>query len=146
MSLKNINPKKTSSWKALESHFNEIKNVKIKELFKNNNRANSLTISWDKFTVDYSKNRLNKKTLKLLFNLANECDLENSIQKQFRGVKINKTENRAVLHTAVRSLKNSEIELAGINIIPSLEKTREKIKDFTNNVLSGKLKGSTNKK
>ena len=64
----------------------------------------------------------------------------------FCGQVINETENRAVLHTAVRSIKNSEIELDGVNIIPSLKKTREKIKDFTNNVLSGKLKGSTNKK
>ena len=145
MSLKNINPKKTSSWKALESHFNEIKNVKIKELFKNNSRANSLTISWDKFTVDYSKNRLNKKTLKLLFNLANECDLENSIQKQFRGVKINKTENRAVLHSATRANSNEKIFIDNINIVPSIIESRAKMKKFTDDILSGKLRGSTNK-
>ena len=91
MSLKNINPTKTSSWKSLESHFNEIKDLEIKDLFKKNNRATDLSISWDKFTVDFSKNRINEKTLHLLINLAKECDLENSIKKQFKGEKINKT-------------------------------------------------------
>ena len=109
MSLKKVNPTKTSSWKTLESHFNEIKNIEIKDFFKNNNRANDLTIYWDKFTVDFSKNRLNDKTLHLLFNFAKECDLENSIKKQFKGEKINQTENRAVLHTAVRASSKEKI-------------------------------------
>ena len=145
MSLKKVNPAKTSSWKALESHFNEIKNIEIKDFFKNNNRANDLTIYWDKFTVDFSKNRLNDKTLHLLFNLAKECDLENSIKKQFKGEKINQTENRAVLHTAVRASSKEKIFVDDTNIVPSIIESRVKIKNFTDDVLSGKITGSTNK-
>ena len=145
MPLKKVNPAKTSSWKTLESHFNEIKNIEIKDFFKNNNRANDLTISWDKFTVDFSKNRLNDKTLDLLFNLAKECDLENSIKKQFKGEKINQTENRAVLHTAVRASGKEKIFVDDTNIVPSIIESRAKIRNFTDDVLSGKIKGSTNK-
>ena len=145
MSLKNITPTKTSSWKSLESHFNEIKNMEIRDFFKNNNRANDLTINWDKFTVDFSKNRLNDNTLHLLFNLAKECDLENSIKKQFEGEKINKTENRAVLHTAVRTSGKEKIFVDGKNIIPSIIESRAKMKNFTDDILSGKITGSTNK-
>ena len=146
MSLKNINPTKTSSWKSLESHFNEIKDLEIKDLFKKNNRATDLSISWDKFTVDFSKNRINEKTLHLLINLAKECDLENSIKKQFEGEKINKTENRAVLHTAVRANGKEKIFVDDKNIVPSIIESRTKMKNFTDDLLSGKIKGSTNKK
>ena len=146
MSLKNINPAKTSSWKSLESHFNEIKDLEIKDLFKKNNRATDLSISWDKFTVDFSKNRINEKTLHLLINLAKECDLENSIKKQFEGEKINKTENRAVLHTAVRANGKEKIFVDDKNIVPSIIESRTKMKNFTDDVIAGKIKGSTNEK
>lgn len=145
MSLNYINPTKTSSWKSLKSHFNEIKDIEIKDLFKKNTRANDLTINWDKFTVDFSKNRLNDKTLDLLFNLAKECDLDNSIKMQFEGDKINKTENRAVLHTAVRANDKEKIFVDDKNIVPSIIESRTKMKNFTDNVLSGKIQGSTNK-
>ena len=146
MSLKNINPTKTSSWKSLKYHFNEIKDLEIKDLFKKNNRATDLSISWGKFTVDFSKNRINEKTLHLLINLAKECDLENSIKKQFEGEKINKTENRAVLHTAVRANGKEKIFVDDKNIVPSIIESRTKMKNFTDDLISGKIKGSTNKK
>ena len=146
MTLKKINPTQTKSWKKLNAHFDKIKNKKIKSLLEERNNPNDFNITWEDFNVDLSKNIIDDTTLDLLLQLAEECELSDAISKQFCGQVINETENRAVLHTAVRSLKNSEIELDGVNIIPSLEKTREKIKDFTNNVLSGKLKGSTNKK
>ncbi|MEE3034555.1 MAG: glucose-6-phosphate isomerase [Bacteroidota bacterium] len=145
MSLKNINPTKTSSWKSLESHFNEIKDIEIKDLFKKNNRANDLTINWDKFTVDFSKNRLNDKTLDFLFNLAKECDLENSINKQFEGDKINKTEKRAVLHTAIRANGKEKILVDDKNIVPCILESRAKMKNFTDDIISGKIKGYTDK-
>ena len=146
MTLKKINPTQTKSWKKLNAHFDEIKNKKIKSLLEERNNPDNFNISWEDFNLDLSKNIIDDTTLDLLLQLAEECELNDAISKQFCGQVINETENRAVLHTAVRSLKNSEIELDGVNIIPSLEKTREKIKAFTNNVLSGKLKGSTNKK
>ena len=146
MTLKTINPTQTKSWKKLNDHFDKIKNKKIKSILEERNNPDDFNITWEDFNVDLSKNIIDDTTLDLLLQLAEECELSDAISKQFCGQVINETENRAVLHTAIRSLKSSEIELDGVNIIPSLEKTREKIKDFTNNVLSGKLKGSTNKK
>ena len=146
MTLKKLNPTQTKSWKKLNDHFDKIKNKKIKSLLEERNNPDDFNITWEDFNVDLSKNIIDDTTLDLLLQLAEECELSDAISKQFCGQVINETENRAVLHTAVRSLKSSEIEVDGVNIIPSLEKTREKIKDFTNNVLSGKLKGSTNKK
>ena len=145
MSLKKINPVETSAWKSLKSHFDEIKNIEIKEMFSNEQRGKDFTINWDNFTVDYSKNRINNETLGLLFDLASQCDLEKSIDKQFKGEKINQTESRAVLHTAVRSNGKEEILVDNKNIIPSVLKSRLKIKNFTDDILSGKIRSSTNK-
>ena len=75
MSLKKINPTQTSAWKALTSHFNKIKNIEMKEMFSSQNRVKDLTINWDDFTVDFSKNRLNDETLELLLDLELELDL-----------------------------------------------------------------------
>lgn len=145
MSLKKINPVETSAWKSLKSHFDEIKNIEIKEMFSNEQRGKDFTINWGDFTVDYSKNRINNETLDLLFDLASQCDLEKSINKQFKGEKINQTESRAVLHTAARSSGKEEILVDNKNIIPSVLKSRLKIKNFTDDILSGKIRTSTNK-
>jgi glucose-6-phosphate isomerase len=145
MSLKNINPTKTSSWKSLKNHFNEIKDIEMKEMFKNGKKASDFTINWDSFSIDFSKNRINKKTLSLLFDLATECDLYQAIEQQFCGVKINQTERRAVLHTAMRAKVNEEIIIDNQDVVPSIIESRKKIKNFTENILSGKHKGCTNK-
>ena len=89
-------------------------------MFKNENRADDFTINWGDISLDFSKNRLNKTTLDLLLNLATQCDLKNSIEKQFNGDKINKTENRAVLHTAIRASADENIIVDNKNIIPSI--------------------------
>ena len=145
MSLKNTNPSQTSSWKSLNSHFEKVKDLEMKEMFKNENRADDFTINWGDISLDFSKNRLNKTTLDLLLNLATQCDLKNSIEKQFNGDKINKTENRAVLHTAIRASADENIIVDNKNIIPSIIKSRQKIKTFTDDVISGKIKSHTNK-
>lgn len=145
MTLKKTNPTQTSSWKSLEAHFNEIKNIEMEEMFKNGKKATDFTVNWHDFTIDFSKNRINKKTLDLLFDLASECDLKNAIEQQFKGEKINETENRAVLHTALRSDGNEKIMTDNKDVVPSILKSRNKIRDFTDDVLSGKIKGSTNK-
>jgi len=145
MTLKKTNPTQTSTWKSLEAHFNEIKNIGMKEMFKNGKKATDFTVNWHDFTIDFSKNRINKKTLDLLFDLASECDLKNAIEQQFKGEKINETENRAVLHTALRSDGNEKIMTDNKDVVPSILKSRNKIRDFTDDVLSGKIKGSTNK-
>ena len=145
MTLKKTNPTQTSSWKSLEAHFNEIKNIEMEEMFKNGKKATDFTINWNDFTIDFSKNRINKKTLDLLCDLGSECDLKNAIEQQFKGEKINETENRAVLHTALRSDGNEKIMTDNKDVVPSILKSRNKIRDFTDDVLSGKIKGSTNK-
>ena len=145
MTLKKTNPTLTSSWMSLKTHFNEIKNIEMGEMFKNGKKATDFTINWNDFTIDFSKNRINKKTLDLLCDLASECDLKNAIEQQFKGEKINETENRAVLHTAVRSDGNEKIMNDNKDVVPSILESRNKIRNFTNDVLSGKIKGSTNK-
>ena len=146
MSLKNISPTKTSSWKTLLTHFKDIKNSRIEDLIHNKNRIKNFTISNGDFLVDFSKNIMNDKTLRLLLKLAEESDLKNAIRKQFEGEKINKSENRAVLHSAIRSSKKNKIYVDGENIIPAIKNSREKIKSFTNDIISGEIKGFTNKK
>ena len=89
--MKKNNPTLTSAWKNLTSHFNEIKNIEMKQMFADGKKAEDFTISWENFTVDFSKNRITKKTLDLLFNLASECNLQQSIEDQFSGKKINQT-------------------------------------------------------
>ena len=145
MSLKKINPTQTSAWKALTSHFNKIKNIVTKAMFSSQNRVKDLTINWDDFTVDFSKNRLNDETLELLLDLASQCHLKDSIDKQYIGEKINQTEKRSVLHTAVRTDGNEKIIIENKNIVPSILESRQKIKNFTNDILSGKINGVTNK-
>lgn len=146
MALKSINPTKSISWNKLTDHFHEIKDVHMKELFKNDsNRANKFTVKWEDFYVDYSKNRISEETLNHLMNLAEELDLKDAISKYFSGDIINKTENRAVLHTALRTTKDDEVFVDGENVIPEVFSVRNKIETFTNKVVNGKLKGFTNK-
>lgn len=143
--MKKNNPTLTSAWKNLTSHFNKIKNIEMKQMFADGKKAEDFTISWENFTVDFSKNRITKKTLDLLFNLASECNLQQSIEDQFSGEKINQTEGRAVLHTAVRAEKNKKIFVDNKDVVPQVLESRKKIKRFTDDIISGEIKGSTNK-
>ena len=118
----------------------------MKDLFeKDPDRAQDFSIKWDDFYVDYSKNRVTKKTLNLLLELANEIDLKDAISKYFGGDIINQTEKRAVLHTALRSIKNDQVFVNGENVIPEIYSVKNKIEKFTNNVVNGNLKGFTGK-
>ena len=142
MALKSINPTQLSSWSKLTQHFKDIENVHMKDLFKSDSdRANNFTIKWEDFYVDYSKNR----TLKHLVDLANQVDLKDAINKYFSGDIINQTENRAVLHTALRTTKDDEVFVDGKNVIPEVYSVKSKIEGFTNKVVNGELKGFTNK-
>ena len=145
MSLKKINPIKTESWTKLKTHFNEIENKEIKNLLSSRSNPSSFNLEWNDFNVDISKNRVDNTTLNLLLDLAKECKLDDAIAKQFNGSVINETEKRAVLHTAVRADGNEKINVDGQNVIPSILETRNKIKSFTNDVISGNLKGYSNK-
>ncbi len=147
MSLKNINPTKTTSWKNLEDHFKQIKNVEMKTLFKGDkNRKETFSLNFDEFNIDFSKNRITEKTLKHLIDLAKETELKDAIEKYFSGDKINETEDRAVLHTALRNQDGKPIIVDGKDVIPEVKETLNKIEAFTNQVVSGNFKGYTGKK
>ena len=146
MALSNINPTTTAAWKKLENHFQEMQKVSIKEMFANDTqRAEKLHIKWNDFLVDYSKNRINQETMPLLLELANEVKLKEAISSYFDGENINQTENRAVLHTALRAPENTIINVDGQNIIPEIFDVKNKIKTFTNQVINGERKGYTGK-
>ncbi|WP_291275565.1 glucose-6-phosphate isomerase [Flavobacterium sp.] len=145
MALNTINPTETEAWIKLREHFENIQYQSTKELFVNDsNRAEKFTIEWQDFFVDFSKNNWTEETIALLINLANEVDLKEAITKYFSGDKINTTENRAVLHTALRS-KNTTVVVDGETIAPLIETTKQKIKNFTDQVISGERKGFTGK-
>jgi glucose-6-phosphate isomerase len=146
MALKATNPTTTNSWKKLQSHFDSIKSDRLKDLFSADaKRADELTVKWDDFYVDFSKNRITKETLDLLFELANEVDLKDAISKYFDGDVINTTEGRAVLHTALRAPKDAKVFVDGVNVIPEIHDVKGKIKNFTDAVVNGSHKGYTGK-
>ncbi len=140
----NIDPTTTVAWKKLESHFEEIKAVEMKSLFsKDSQRADDFSIFWEDFLVDFSKNRITKETQQLLLDLAEDCGLEEAIKSYFEGESINRTENRPVLHTALRSKKNDKVFVEGENVIPEVFEVKAKMEEFSNAIISGKTKGYT---
>jgi glucose-6-phosphate isomerase len=146
MSLESINPTKTVAWKKLESHFELIKDQHMKDWFSiNSKRATEMSIRWEDFFLDYSKNRINEETISLFQDLVDEIKLSDAISKYFNGDKINQTEGRAVLHTALREKSSTEVKVNEQNIIPGVFKVKEKIKDFSGKIINGELKGFTGK-
>lgn len=145
MALKNINPTETNSWQKLTQHFQEIQSNTLKKYFKDEHRKDDFSITSGDLFVDFSKNRIDKETLRLLLELAKEVGLKEAIESQFSGEIINVTENRAVLHTALRSNSDEPILVDGKNIKPQIQSTLRKIKSFTNKITSGKWKGFTGK-
>ena len=138
---------KSSSWKALNNHFEKIKKVQMRDLFINDgDRFNKYHIQYEDFLVDYSKNRITDETLKLLVSLAKEAKLEDWRDRLFSGDKINFTENRSALHIALRNRSNNPILLDGTDIMPNVNKVLGQMKSFSNDVRSGKAKGYTGKK
>jgi len=146
MALSTLNPTKTASWKKLETHFEQLQNVSMQEMFKQDaSRAEKFSILWNDFLIDYSKNIINQETMSLLLELANEMGLKSGIEDYFGGGIINQTENRAVLHTALRAKESAVINVNGVNVIPEVYEVKNKIKAFTNEVTSGKRTGYTGK-
>ena len=137
--MKNINPTTTSAWKKLEIHFQETKNIHLKELFKDDSRAEDFTICWEDFIVDYSKNRITKETQELLIQLANEVGLQDAIDSYFGGEAINATEDRAVMHTALRDMGDNAFAKADVDAV------KKSIQSFTQKIISGAHKGATGK-
>jgi len=145
MALPTINPTATNAWKKLQQHYQETKEVHLRELFSEEGRGKKLSIQWNDFLVDYSKNRISDKTLELLLQLAEEVGLKDSLKSYFQGELINQTEGRAVLHTALRAKKGEEIYVDGVNIVDEVFEVKDKIKSFSDAVISGERKGHTGK-
>ena len=146
MSLHSKNPTETKAWRQLQNHFLDVKDKHMMSWFNTNpDRAKSMSIQWEDFYVDFSKNRITSQTLELFKDLAQEVQLEDAISKYFGGDTINKTEGRAVLHTALRASKHQEIYFDGKNIIPEIFEVKQKIQHFSTKVINGQKKGFTGK-
>ncbi|MCF6347138.1 MAG: glucose-6-phosphate isomerase [Flavobacteriaceae bacterium] len=146
MPLKNQNPTKTKAWEKLQESYQELKNIDMKTLFLNDvHRKEKYTLTFNDFNLNFSKNRINDAVLQQLLELANEVDLKDGIKKMFSGDIINATENRAVLHTALRNKSGNAVLVNGKNIMPEVEASLKKMNSFSGSVISGKLKGYSGK-
>jgi glucose-6-phosphate isomerase len=136
-----------AAWKALAAHHKQIKKLHLRKLFADDpKRGEKLTASAAGLFLDYSKNRVTEKTLKLLLQLADESGLRAKIDAMFTGEKINITENRAVLHVALRAPREAKIFVDGKNVVPEVHAVLDKMAAFSNRVRSGEWKGHTGKR
>ncbi|MFZ4931432.1 glucose-6-phosphate isomerase [Chryseobacterium sp. Mn2064] len=143
--LSKINPIQTNSWKALDEHFAG-NDFDLRSLFQYNpNRFEEFSLQKDNYLFDYSKNLIDSRTKELLLQLAEESQLKDAISKMFSGDKINETEGRAVLHTALRDFSDREIIVDGENIKPQIKKVLDHMKSFSEKVISGEHKGFSGK-
>ena len=146
MALNKTNPTKTEVWKKLTTHYKETKDAHLRDLFSSDtNRAEKFTLQWKDFLFDYSKNRISTETMQLLLQLAEEVNLKGAIKAYYDGDIINETEGRAVLHTALRAKKTDKILVDGVNVMPEVYEVKQHIKEFTDKVIHGELKGYTGK-
>ena len=146
MKMQNINPTTTNAWSKLSDHFNRMKSVHMRELFSNDpNRFDKFQISFESMLVDFSKNRLNQETMDNLISLANECKLAEAIQSMFAGEAINQTEDRSVLHVALRNRSNTPVMVDGQDVMSDVNKVLLQMEQFSNNLINGNWKGYTGK-
>ncbi|MEQ6968600.1 glucose-6-phosphate isomerase [Pectobacterium polaris] len=145
--MKNINPSQTAAWQALQHHFDAMKDVQISELFaQDSDRFAHFSATFDdQMLVDYSKNRITAETMEKLHALARETELSAAIKSMFAGEKINRTEDRAVLHVALRNRSNTPILVDGKDVMPEVNAVLAKMKDFSERVIGGEWKGYTGK-
>jgi glucose-6-phosphate isomerase len=138
---------KQQSWQALSSHYKEVSNLHLRELFKEDpERGERMAVEGVGLYFDYSKNRITDETLELLFRLAEEAGLRSRIDAMFRGDVINITENRAVLHTALRAPRNASIVVDGKNVVPDVHAVLDKMAQFSDRVRNGDWTGHTGKR
>jgi glucose-6-phosphate isomerase len=145
--LPKINPVTTTAWKNLQQHFSEMKKVQMKELFKNDpERFSKLSLYIDDILFDYSKNIITEKTIQLLLQLADDCQLPTAIDAMFNGDIINGTEKRSVLHIALRNFSDRSIYSEGNDVMPEVKRVLRKMRNFCNAVHSGRFRGYTGKR
>ncbi len=142
-----IDPTTTQSWQALQQHYAEMQGVQMKDLFENEkDRFSNYSLSISDIVFDYSKNILNKKTKDLLLALADDCKVKDAITAMFSGEKINETEGRSVLHTALRNFSGKEVFSDGKDVMPDVQAVQKQMKDFAAKIHSGEHVGYTGKK
>ena len=140
--LPKINPIETASWKLLQEHFEEMKNVHLKDLFRDDaRRFEKYSFAVPEIVCDFSKNIVSDNTLHLLLQLAEDCKLKTAIDAMFSGEKINETEGRSVLHTALRNFSGEPVLSDGKDLMPEVKKVLEQMKNFCSSVHSGSWKG-----
>lgn len=141
-----VNPSTTASWQALQQHYTEMKTIQMKALFTADaDRFNKFSVCYGDIIFDYSKNIINEKTMALLLQLANECELPAAIQSFFAGEKINATESRAVLHTALRNFSGKPVVYEGKDVMPDINAVLKQMQHFCETIHSGTKKGYTGK-
>lgn len=144
--LNKVNPAETDSWKKLQKHYEVMKGRHIADMFNaDQHRFSKFSACFDDITVDYSKNIITDETISLLIGLARECGLKDAIEKMFSGDRINETENRAVLHVALRNRSNTPIYLEGKDVMPEVNAVLKQMEIFSGKVISGNWKGYTGK-
>lgn len=144
--LARTKPTKTIAWKQLVEHHELIKNKHLRQFFSENpNRFEDFSIRWNDLLLDYSKNRIEARTLDLLIQLADECQLKAGIAAMFAGEAINETENRAVLHTALRNQSGRAIMLDGQDVMPEIQAVLAQMKAFSEQIIGGSWKGFSGK-
>lgn len=142
-----IDPTTTPAWQALRQHRQLFEDVQMKDLFYNDpERFKRFSIQFGDLLFDYSKNIVTENTVELLLQLAGECKLKDAIEAMFTGEKINETENRAVLHTALRNFSGNPVTTDGSDVMPGIKKVLQQMQDFCTGIRSGNWKGYTGKK
>jgi glucose-6-phosphate isomerase len=146
MALNTINPTETAAWQKLQAHYTQLQKASMTAMFEADaERTQKFHLKWNDFLVDYSKNRITQETIDLLLELANQTGLKSAISDYFGGAIINQTENRAVLHTALRAPATAVVNVDGVNVMPEVYEVKNKVKSFTNEVTSGQRTGYTGK-
>ena len=136
--IKSQLPTKSLIWQDLEAHYLEVRDLHLRDLFEENlDRCKQMNVDAVGIYFDYSKHRVTDETLKLLLQLAKESGLKDRIDAMFRGDKINVTENRAVLHTALRSPQGQSIMVDGIDVVPQVHAVLDRMADFSNRIRRG---------
>ena len=144
--LNQQNPTQTQAWKKLEAHFEQVRDVQMKQLFADDpDRFNRLSIQFEDILVDFSKNRVTDETLQLLLQLAEECKLQDAIEQMFTGEPINETEGRSVLHIALRNRTNLPIMVDGKDVMPEVNEVLGRMETFANQMVNGERRGFTGK-
>ena len=139
-------PTDKKEWKNLLDHHEELKNLHLRDLFTDKNRINDFSYKACDLFFDFSKNRISNKTIKLLVDLAKSMDLKNQINDMFSGEKINRTEKRSVLHTALRSPEEKKIFLDEVDVSEDVHNVLGKMKIFSEKIYSGQWSGFSGKK